>query len=131
MMDIPYYEGIRTWPEYRDIYHSNYQALRRYAEQPGGVMIIGHDKFVYQLALRGVNAEEPWPHRFEYEFDENLPGITHEVLAQLPHYDHVAIVELRPWRQKWIVEKMRPVLEEQGFQQVEDTGYNCLIFSRR
>lgn len=130
-MDIPYYEGIRTWPEYREIYLTNYQALRRYAEQPGGVMILGHDKFVYQLALRGVNAEEPWPHRFEYEFDENLPGITHEVLTQLPHYNHVAIVELRPWRQHWIVEKLAPLLEENCFQEVEDTGYNCLIFSRR
>ncbi|MCC8174900.1 MAG: hypothetical protein LIO91_00490 [Bacteroidales bacterium] len=130
MMDIPYYEGIRTWPEYRDIYHANYLALRRYAEQPGGVMILGHDKFVYQLALRGVNPDEPWPHRFEYEFDENLPGINHEVVTELPHYNHVAIVELRPWRLQWIVEKIRPVLEEHGFREVEDTGYNCLIFSR-
>ncbi len=130
-MDIPYYEGIRTWPEYRDIYRTNYLALRQYAEQPGGVMILGHDKFVYQLALRGVNPDEPWPHRFEYEFDENLPGIIHEVMTELPHYNHVAIVELRPWRQKWIVEKIRPVLEEQGFMEVEDTGYNCLIFSRK
>ncbi|MCC8037868.1 MAG: hypothetical protein LIP02_07030 [Bacteroidales bacterium] len=127
---LPYLEGIALTPDQKTVYDTNYHALRGYAED-GGVLLLGHEKYLYGMALRGVNTPEPWPHRFESDNWADANDLHAEFHKVVPHYKYVAISELRPYRMVDVEAIYEPSLEKEGFELVEDTGYNCKIYRRK
>ncbi|MCD8393393.1 MAG: hypothetical protein LUC85_00990 [Bacteroidales bacterium] len=127
---LPYLEGIKVSPELQEIYDTNYNTLKHYAED-GGVLILGHEKYLYGMALRGMNPPEPWPHRFESDNWEDIEGLVMEFYSVVPRYKYVAISELRSYRMPDVEGIFRAGLEISRFQLIEDTGYNCKIYCRK
>ncbi|MCC8037870.1 MAG: hypothetical protein LIP02_07040 [Bacteroidales bacterium] len=129
-MRLPYFEGITMFPQYKEIFTQGYLTLLPYAQQPGGVMILGHTKYVYQLALRDVNAPDPWPHRVEYHQRDDSATIVKEFREVAPRYNTVAIANLFPWDQDKTRGMLIKEIHAQGYVLKEDNGYNCTIYCR-
>lgn len=125
----PYLDGVRTWDDVGKNVDTNLATLSCYARKPGGVLILGHDKFIYQTLLNGVNQPDPWPHQFEYYVESEQDDIRRRIRQALPQYDYVALVEM------WDVfqgEKaaFEPEILAAGFQIAEETPYQCVIYAR-
>ncbi len=129
LTQLPYLEEIKVTPELRDTYNTNYQALKHCAEN-GGVLIVGHEKYLYGLALRGVNPPEPWPHRFESDNIADTTALYREFNMVVQDYKYACISELRTYRMADVEAIYQPVLMRSGFRLVEDTGFNCKIYCR-
>ncbi|MCC8037871.1 MAG: hypothetical protein LIP02_07045 [Bacteroidales bacterium] len=130
-LEIPYFEGIKVNQEYKTKLETNYQAILPYAQSPKGILILGHDKFVDNLSLRGINSRDEWPHRFEFNDQRQARQLERELDSTLPRYDHVAIGQARPWHFDEVVAIYEPMLLARGFHPVLDTGQCCRIYSRK
>ncbi len=124
-----YMKGVKVWESVARNVDTNLAVLSRYAQKPGGVLILGHDKFIYATMLNGVNTVDPWPHQFEYYVESEQDDIRRRTQEALPKYDYVALVEM------WDVfqgerQAFEPAILAQGFNIVEETPYQCVIYAR-
>ncbi len=129
-VQMPYFEGIKVNEAYKTKLETNYYAILPYAQSPGGILILGHDKFVDNLALRGVNTRDDWPHRFEFNDPRQAPQLEKELDATLPRYRYVAIGQAKPWHFDEVLAIHEPMLFARGFHLILDTGQCCRIYSR-
>lgn len=129
-IEMPYFEGIRVDQAYKTKLETNYHAILPYAQSPKGILILGHDKFVDNLALQGGNTPDDWPHRFDFNDPRQAARLEAELDATLPRYDYVAIGQAKPWHFDEVVAIHEPMLLARGFHLVLDTGQSCRIYSR-
>ncbi len=129
-LQIPYFEGVKVNEAYKTKLETNYRAILPYAQTPGGILILGHDKFVDNLALRGVNTRDDWPHRFEFNDPRQAAQLERELDATLPRYQYVAIGQAKPWHFDEVVAIHEPMLLSRGFHLILDTGQSCRIYGR-
>ncbi|MCC8174902.1 MAG: hypothetical protein LUC85_00995 [Bacteroidales bacterium] len=125
----PYLQGVKVWEGVADNVDTNLSTLARYASKPGGVLILGHDKFIYETMLMGVNTPDPWPHQFEYYVEGEQDDIRRRTREVLSRYDYVALVEM------WDVfqgerQAFEPEILADGFRIAEETPSQCVVYAR-
>ncbi|MCC8037869.1 MAG: hypothetical protein LIP02_07035 [Bacteroidales bacterium] len=125
-----YLRGVRGWSDVVNNVDTNFSTLARYSRKHGGILILGHDKFLYQTLLHGLNTPDPWPHQFEYYVESEQDDIRRRISEVLPQYDYVALVEM--WG---VFEGERKAYEPEilaaGFHIAEETPYQCVIYARQ